>query len=269
MAGEAIVNILRVRDGTSHPDRDVVVVEAPLEIRLAGTPFATIMRTPGHDRELVAGFLFSERVLQSPADLGTLAHCTDPDAVDAGNVVVATLTGPSAAVLDDVLSVRRAVVANSACGVCGRLSIESLLSQCAPLEPLDDIPGEVVVALPSALRARQSMFDRTGGLHAAGLFTLHGTLLDCAEDVGRHNAVDKIVGRLVLAEALPASKTVLCVSGRTSFEIIQKAWMAGIGCVASVSAPSSLAIDLAASARITLIGFVRGGSYNIYTTGRS
>jgi len=272
MPSDTIVNVLRVRDGTTHLDRDFVVVEAPLEIRLAGIAFATIMRTPGHDRELAAGFLFSERVLQSPADLGTLAHCTDPeapDAVDAGNVVVATLTGPSAAALGDVLSVRRAVVANSACGVCGRVSIDSLLSHCAPLDPLDDIPGDVIVALPSALRARQAMFDRTGGLHAAGLFTLDGTLLDCAEDVGRHNAVDKIVGRRVLAEALPASQTVLCVSGRTSFEIVQKAWLAGIGCVASVSAPSSLAIDLAAAARITLIGFVRGGSYNVYTTGRS
>jgi FdhD protein len=269
MPSDTIVNVLRVRDGTANLDRDFVVVEAPLEIRLASTPFATIMRTPGHDRELAAGFLFSERVLQSPADLGALAHCTDPDAADADNVVVATLTGPSAAALDDVLSVRRAVVANSACGVCGRVSIESLLSHCAPLEPLDDIPGDVIVALPTALRARQSMFDRTGGLHAAGLFTLDGTLVDCAEDIGRHNAVDKVVGRLVLAEALPASKTVLCVSGRTSFEIVQKAWLAGIGCVASVSAPSSLAIDLATTARITLIGFVRGGSYNVYTTGRS
>jgi FdhD protein len=153
--------------------------------------------------------------------------------------------------------------------VCGRRSIDALASACAPLDSIDEVPVDVIVSLPSRLRAHQSVFDRTGGLHAAGLFTLEGTLLDCAEDVGRHNAVDKVIGRLVLREALPASNTVLCVSGRTSFEIVQKAWMAGIGCVASVSAPSSLAIDLAAAARITLIGFVRDGSYNVYTTGRS
>jgi FdhD protein len=244
-----------------------VAVEAPLEIRLGGVPFAVVMRTPGADRELAAGFLFAERVLKTQDDLGAIAWCTDPRATHAENVVNVTLTGVSAEALESALRSRRQVVANTSCGVCGRASIEALIVDGSPIASPVQVPPEVVIAMPAALRARQAVFSQTGGLHAAGLFALNGTLLDSAEDVGRHNAVDKVIGRLILREALPAASDVLFVSGRTSFEIVQKAWLAGISCVASVSAPSSLAVELAASVGMTLIGFVRERGFNVYAGG--
>lgn len=246
-----------------------MAVEAPLEIRLGGVPFAVVMRTPGADRELAAGFLFAERVLKTQDDLGTIAWCTDLRATNPENVVNVTLTGVSADALESALASRRQVVTNASCGVCGRVSIESLMVDCARIEAPVRVPAEVVTAMPAALRARQAVFTQTGGLHAAGLFAADGTLLDVAEDVGRHNAVDKVIGRLILREALPASAVALFVSGRTSFEIVQKAWLAGISCVASVSAPSSLAVELAASAGMTLIGFVRDAGFNVYAGGET
>ncbi len=266
MPGEITrVDVTRVRDGRPERTTDPVAIEAPLEIRLGGVPFAVIMRTPGADIELAAGFLFAERVLKSADDLGAIAHCTDPEASHRENIVDVTLTGASAEALDAALGSRRQVVTNSSCGVCGRLSIESLAIDCPRIETPWTVSPGVIASFPSRLRARQRVFDQTGGLHAAGLFTAEGALTDLAEDVGRHNAVDKVIGRLILREALPSGGTVLFVSGRTSFEIVQKAWLAGIPCVASVSAPSSLAIELAASAGITLIGFVRDGGFNLYT----
>jgi FdhD protein len=261
------VDVVRVRDRTGRRDRDCVAVEAPLEIRLGGVPFAVVMRTPGADRELAAGFLFAERVLKTQDDLGTIAWCTDLRATNPENVVNVTLTGASAASLDAALGSRRQVIANASCGVCGRVSIESLRVDCPRIDAPVRVPSDVVLSLPAALRGRQAVFTQTGGLHAAGLFAPDGELLDAAEDVGRHNAVDKIIGRMILREALPASSVVLFVSGRTSFEIVQKAWLAGISCVASVSAPSSLAVELAASAGMTLIGFVREGGFNVYAGG--
>jgi FdhD protein len=224
------------------------------------------MRTPGADRELAAGFLLAERVVRSSEDLGTIAHCTDPDAagVRAENVVNVTLANGSAPLLERLMADRRQVTTNSSCGLCGRRTIESLAADAGPILASWTVTTATIAAMPAQLRARQSVFDETGGLHAAGLFSRDGVLVDSAEDVGRHNAVDKIVGRMLMREALPLSESILCVSGRTSFEIVQKAVFAGIPVVAAVSAPSTLAISLAETLGVTLIGFVRGDGFNIY-----
>jgi FdhD protein len=259
------VNLLRVRDGRRTADVDRAATEEPLEIRLHGRPFAVIMRTPGADRELAAGFLLAEGVLLSAADLGAIAHCTDAGAEHPENIVNVTLVNESADALDRVLEGRRLVAMSSSCGMCGRLTIASLCTGAPAVTSACVVSREALLAMPDRLRAAQAVFGETGGLHAAGLFTCGGSLEQAAEDVGRHNAVDKVIGRMVMREAVPIADRVLFVSGRTSFEIVQKALLAGIPIVASVSAPSSLAIDLAADAGVTLAGFVRGGSFNIYT----
>jgi FdhD protein len=278
------VSVVRVRGGGRADD---AATEEPLEVRLHGKSFAVIMRTPGADRELAAGFLLSEQVLVSGDDLGTIQHCRDtsraaldPDAAghrvedsgsvnaaveSAANVVNVTLTGRSLAGLDRLLSERRQTMTNSSCGLCGRLTIESLQTGAPPLVAAGRVSAATIASLPDRLRGAQTVFDQTGGLHAAGLFAHDGTLVTTAEDVGRHNAVDKVIGRMVLRDELPLSGCLLFVSGRTSFEIVQKALLGGIPIVASVSAPSSLAIDLARESCMTLIGFVRGDSFNIYT----
>jgi FdhD protein len=259
------VDVVRVRGGVRASETDRAATEEPLEVRLHNQPFAVIMRTPGADRELAAGFLLAERVIAGADDLGTIAHCTDPAADHPENIVNVTLSNASAAALERLLAGRRQVTTNSSCGMCGRRTIESLSADAAPLRAAWTVPAETVAALPERLRARQAVFDETGGLHAAGLFERDGRLVDIAEDVGRHNAVDKIVGRMLMKEALPLSEYLLCVSGRTSFEIVQKAIFAGIPVVAAVSAPSSLAIELAHAFGVTLVGFIRGDSFNIYT----
>jgi FdhD protein len=260
------VEIVRVRTGTRMRDRDRAATEEPLEIRIHDRPFAVIMRTPGADRELAAGFLLAERVLRSSDDLGTIAHCTERDAAGnpAENIVNVTLANGSTASLDQAMADRRQVTTNSSCGLCGRRTIESLAADAAPIAASWTVSPATIAALPELLRARQVVFDDTGGLHAAGLFARDGALVASAEDVGRHNAVDKIVGRMLMREALPLSGSILCVSGRTSFEIVQKAVFAGIPVVAAVSAPSTLAISLAETLGVTLIGFVRGDGFNIY-----
>ena len=262
-------DVVRVRDGQRVAGRDRTAVEEPLEVRLHGRSFAVIMRTPGADRELTAGFLLAERVVRTSDDLGTIEHCTDHSTQPglrgpSENIVNVTLMNTTADELERVLAARRAVVTSSSCGLCGRSSIESLKTDVAPL-PIDGgVMASVLAALPDRLRARQPGFDQTGGLHAAGLFTRTGELMTVAEDVGRHNAVDKVIGRLLLRDELPAPDCVLVVSGRASFEIVQKAVLAGIPIVAAVSAPSSLAVDLAEETRVTLLGFVREGGFNIY-----
>jgi FdhD protein len=281
------VDVLRVgrvdRDVASGFSRtrttDRVASEEPLEIRLHGRPFAVLMRTPAADRELAAGFLFSERVIRSADDLGTIEHCTDragPADLSAGasakaeagrhgvNTINVTLANGSAESVERLLADRRQVTGNSACGLCGRVTIDSLKTDADQVRAAWTVSAAVLAALPDRLRARQAVFDETGGLHAAGLFTPDGDLVDVAEDVGRHNAVDKIVGRALMRDALPLSNHLLCVSGRTSYEIVQKAVLAGIPIVAAVSAPSSLAIDLAREFGVTLVGFARGDSFNIY-----
>jgi FdhD protein len=258
------VAVVRVRGGARTEESDRAATEEPLEIRLHDRPFAVIMRTPGADPELAAGFLLSERVLAGADDLGTIAHCTDPAADHPENIVNVTLANGSALAIDRLLAGRRQVATSSACGMCGRQTIESLAVGAAPLRRTWSVASTLISALPDQLRARQALFDETGGLHAAGLFARTGSLLDVAEDVGRHNAVDKIVGRMLMRDALPLSDHLLCVSGRTSFEIVQKAIVAGIAVVAAVSAPSSLAIELAEEFGVTLIGFIRGDGFNIY-----
>jgi FdhD protein len=244
--------------------RDAAAVEEPLEIRLHGAPFVVIMRTPGSDRELAAGFLLAEQVIRSADDLGTIEHCRDVAPHEAGNVVNVTLVGKAADALEQLLADRRLTTANSSCGVCGRRSIDDLMKKVAQVESDLVLARQMIVTLPSRLRESQRVFDETGGLHAAALFDRHGKLVLAAEDVGRHNAVDKIIGNQLLLERLPLADRVLFVSGRTSFEIVQKAVVAGVPVVGSVSAPSSLAIDLARRAGLTLIGFVRDDSFNIY-----
>jgi FdhD protein len=258
------VGVVRVRGGARLTASDAAAAEEPLEVRLHGQPFAVIMRTPGADRELAAGFLLAERVITSADDLGTIAHCTDPAADHPENIVDVTLVNGSAAAIDRLMAGRRQVTTTASCGMCGRRTIESLAADVSPLRPAWQVTAAAIAALPVLLRARQAVFEETGGLHAAGLFLRDGTLIDVAEDVGRHNAVDKIVGRMLMRDALPLSEHLLCVSGRTSFELVQKTLFAGIPILAAVSAPSSLAIDLAQEYGVTLIGFIRGDRFNIY-----
>jgi FdhD protein len=277
------VDVYRVRGGRKTLEPDRAAVEEPLEVRLHGRPFAVIMRTPGADQALTAGFLLSERVLKSADDLGTIEHCRtggtrldgglQPGSVDAEetaeNVVNVTLTGRSSADLDRMLVERRQTLTSSSCGMCGRLTIDSLRADIETIPAARRradfrMAAAAVSCLPDRLRHAQAVFDETGGLHAAGLFTTDAALVAAAEDVGRHNAVDKVIGRMLMADELPLSSHVLFVSGRTSFEIVQKALFAGIPVVAAVSAPSSLAIDLATETGITLVGFVRGNGFNIY-----
>ena len=268
------VDVVRVCDGHRRADVDRAAAEEPLEVRLHGRPFAVIMRTPGADLALTAGFLLAERVLKSVDDLVTIEHCRDPvrpkadragEEIHPENIVNVTLAGESIADLDQAIAGRRQVVGNSSCGLCGRLTIASLKTDVAPLAFDRSVSPAVIARLPDRLGETQAVFEETGGLHAAGLFTVDGALETVAEDIGRHNAVDKVIGRMVIADRLPLSDRILFVSGRTSFEIVQKAALAGIPIVGAVSAASSLAVELALEIGITLIGFARGGRFNIYS----
>jgi FdhD protein len=250
------VDIVRLADDRRRPDSDLVASEQPLEVRLNGEPFSVIMRTPGADRDLVAGFLFSEGVIKSAGDL------VSPDSRD--DVINVQLVGRDAGSLAALLASRRQVMTNSSCGLCGRRTLDSLGVNASQLLVEWTTRREHVLGMPTALKAAQAVFADTGGLHASGLFSRAGELLFIAEDVGRHNALDKVVGHMLLAGRLPLSDVMLCVSGRTSYEIVQKALLAGIPLVAAVSAPSSLAIELAEAGGITLLGFVRGERFNIY-----
>ena len=259
-----VIYVNRAARGDSGKS-DVAAVEEPLEVRLHGKPFAVIMRTPGEDRALAAGFLFSEGVVRDAAAIGAVEHCLHPDQQKAHNVVDVYLVGDAKGSLDRLLDERRNVLANSSCGLCGRVSIDAIAVQAARLDVRWTIDKAIAAGLPASLRQRQAVFEGTGGLHAAGLFTTNGECVLSAEDVGRHNAVDKLVGQMLLDEKVPLSDLLLAVSGRVSYEIVQKAWLAGIALICAVSAPSSLAIDLAEEAGITLIGFARDGGFNVYT----
>jgi FdhD protein len=259
------IAIARVSGTRTEHVRDVAAVEEPLEIRLHGTSFAVIMRTPGADRELTAGFLLSERIISGTEDVGLIRHCVDPNGEAAPNVVNVVLDGSAADRVDALLTARRALTATSACGVCGRRTIDDLTTAIERIRLSWRVSARSIESLPAALRARQTAFAETGGLHAAGLFDREGRLIASAEDVGRHNAVDKVIGAQLLTDRLPLDDRLLFVSGRAGYEIVQKALVARIPIVASVSAPSSLAIDLAREAGVTLLGFVRDGTFNIYT----
>ena len=253
------------RRGTAAPQLDRVAVEEPMEVRVNGASFAVIMRTPGADRDLAAGFLLAEDVIRSVDEIGTIEYCQDADAEGRDNTINVTVTGDAVPRLTERLGERRQVMMTSSCGMCGRRTIESLQSRIATVRGDWTVSADVIQALPDRLRATQSVFESTGGLHAAGLFNRSGELQLSAEDVGRHNAVDKIAGRTLLAGKHPLDASILLVSGRTSFELVQKALLAGVPLIAAVSAPSSLAIDLAEHANITLCGFVRGPRFNIYS----
>jgi FdhD protein len=235
-----------------------------MEVRVNGAPFAVIMRTPGADRELAAGFLLAEDVIRNSQELLTIEACEDTTEEGRGNTLNVTVSGEAIERLATRLGERRQVTMNSSCGLCGRRTIETLRARISSVDGAWTVAPAVVSRLPAALGDAQQVFAATGGLHAAGLFDRDGTLRHIAEDVGRHNAVDKIIGRRVMEDALPLSNTILVVSGRTSFELVQKALLAGIPFVAAVSAPSSLAIELAVESGITLCGFVRGERFNVY-----
>jgi FdhD protein len=236
-----------------------------MEVRVNGAPFAVIMRTPGADRELAAGFLLAEDVVRTADELLTIELCEDITEEGRGNTLNVTVGGGAVERLVTRLGERRQVVMTASCGLCGRRTIETLRTRVAAVDGQWTVPADVLRALPSRLRNAQEVFETTGGLHAAGLFDRNGALRQIAEDVGRHNAVDKIIGRRLLEDALPLADAILVVSGRTSFELVQKALLAGIPVVAAVSAPSSLAIELADASGITLCGFVRGDRFNVYT----
>ncbi|RPI51101.1 MAG: formate dehydrogenase accessory sulfurtransferase FdhD, partial [Acidobacteria bacterium] len=252
------VELTRVSGGRLDCASDHVAVEAPLEVRLNGHPFAVIMRTPGADADLAAGFLFSEGVIRSAADIQRI------DAADPTSVLNVVLGRSRAEILPDLLDTRRNVAQNSSCGLCGRRTLESLQIDQPPLAVEWHLAVNVVAGRPAALRRAQHAFDETGGLNAAGLFDLEGRLQLSAEDVGRHNAVDKLLGRMLIDGHLPLSRSALLVSGRSSFEIVQKAFLGGIPLVAAVSAPSSFAVDLARRTGITLLGFLRDHRFNVY-----
>jgi FdhD protein len=245
--------------------RDLVAVEEPMEVRVNGASFAVIMRTPGADRDLAAGFLLAEDVIRSADEIGTIEYCQDVTGEGRDNTINVAVTGDAIARLGARLSERRQVMMTASCGLCGRRTIESLQARVSAVRGDWTIAAGVIASLPARLRAAQAVFESTGGLHAAGLFDRSGVLQLSAEDVGRHNAVDKIAGRTLLAGRHPLDDSILLVSGRTSFELVQKALLAGIPMIAAVSAPSSLAIDLADESGITLCGFVRGPHFNIYT----
>lgn len=251
-------DVVRVEKERTNPAADRVAVELPLEVRLEGEPFSVIMRTPGADEDLAVGFLFTEGVIRNAGEIRRV------ELAEAPNVINVRLSRARAEILPELLGLRRQVTTNSSCGMCGRRTLESLEVNAPPLAARWSVRSDLVASLPHSLRAAQRTFDETGGLHAAGLFDTEGRLEISAEDVGRHNAVDKLLGRMVMTHRTPLEMSLLFVSGRSSFEIIQKAFLGGIPLVAAVSAPSSLAIDLARKSGITLLGFVRDSRFNIY-----
>ncbi|GIE34503.1 sulfurtransferase FdhD [Actinoplanes italicus] len=257
--------VLRIVDGVAGEPVDTLAAEEPLEIRVNGTPLVVTMRTPGDDFDLAAGFLVSEGVVRRAREIAGIRYClgATADGVNTYNVVDVVL---AAGVAPPDPSLERNFYTTSSCGLCGKASLDAVRT-VATWSVRDDpirLDPEVVSGLPGTLRAAQRVFDRTGGLHAAGLFSAGGRMLCLREDVGRHNAVDKVVGWALRDGRLPLRDTVLTVSGRASFELVQKAVMAGIPALAAVSAPSSLAADLADDAGLTLIGFLRGSSMNVY-----
>ena len=277
MAGSShAVNISKVSNGVQEVHGDSVAVEEPLEIRLAfSTPegravrsISITMRTPGNDKELAVGFLLSESIIRQAGDIASIEAC-GPAAPGSGNHnVVRVELDPDVSV--DLGRLQRHFYTTSSCGVCGKTSLDAL--RVVGIEPLTDnhlnFQGDTLIGLPGKLRALQATFDKTGGLHAAAAFRTTGEFVVTMEDVGRHNAVDKVIGALLLENRLPGRDLGLIVSGRASFELMQKALVAGMPLLAAVSAPSSLAVQLASEFDMTLVGFLRGDTFNIYSGGQ-
>ncbi|HYS07691.1 MAG TPA: formate dehydrogenase accessory sulfurtransferase FdhD [Myxococcales bacterium] len=267
MKGVARREVRRVASGVLQaPADDEVVAEEPLEIRVQGETLAITMRTPGADRELAVGFLFAEGVIASRDDVGRVSHCGRPDQEGYGNTID-VVPGPGISLdIERLSATRRGTLTTSACGVCGRRSVDDVIARCAPLPVTPGtMPAAAIVAAVEGLRGRQPNFSRTGGIHAAALHDAEGNVLAAFEDIGRHNAVDKVVGALLLSGRIPGKEAaLLVVSGRASYEVVQKASAAGVPVIASVSAASSLAVDLSRASGITLCGFVRNGSMTVY-----
>jgi FdhD protein len=255
------MSVVRWNDGEVRPEIDELVLEEPLEIRVDGRPISVTMRTPGHDIELAGGFLLAEGVVRRRDDILRIRSCPR---VNSGNSVEVVLH-PDVPL--DFEKLTRHVFAASSCGLCGKATIDAIRAQLDPLEVagLPHVSAEVIAAMPDAMRRTQKTFERTGGLHAAALFDEAGRLLVVHEDVGRHNAVDKVLGHALLNDLLPLDRHVLVVSGRLSFEIMQKSLAGRIPIVAAVSAPSSLAVEFARANGQTLIGFLRGKRMNVYS----
>jgi FdhD protein len=246
----ATVRLEVTREPEGRTELDTVAVEEPLEIRIDGEPVAVTMRTPGHDEELALGFCISEGI---PATTAAAARDL------AANVVEVE------AAAFDRSRVQRSFYTSSSCGVCGKGALDAVAVEAPRVESAVTVPASLIAGLPDELRSAQGAFEVTGGLHATGLFDLEGSLLCVREDVGRHNAMDKVIGWAAFAGRLPLASSLLCVSGRLSFELVQKAAVAGAPLLAGVGAPSSLAVELARDRGITLCGFVRGGRFNIYS----
>ena len=258
-----------VEDGRARPKSDTLATEEPMEIRLlTGDETKTVavtMRTPGADFELVAGFLYGEGIVGEREDIEKMSYCVsaDVDAEQQYNIVNVELRGDREY---DLRSLDRHFYTTSACGVCGKASLEQLeLRGCAVIPPGPEVPAETIYSLPEKLRKAQGLFDATGGLHAAALFDAGGNLVALREDVGRHNATDKLVGWALLEDRLPLGDHMVMVSGRSSFEIMQKCLNAGVPMVCAISAPSSLAVDVARQFGMTLVGFLRGERFNVYS----
>jgi FdhD protein len=254
------------RDGKAIDRPERLATEEPMEIRAGGpgqepASVAVTMRTPGHDFELAVGFLAGEGLIRSRDEVASVRYCDlPPDEPQLYNVVSVFLTRPF-----EPAGAERRFYTTSSCGICGKASLDQVEVHCAAIPPGPPLPASVVVSLPDALRAAQRIFEQTGGLHAAGLFERTGRVIAVREDVGRHNAVDKLVGRALLAGELPLSDGVLMVSGRVSFELVQKAAVAGLPVLCAVSAPSSLAVEAAARLGLAVVGFVRGRGFNVYS----
>ncbi len=265
---EQSVDVVNLSRDSISESRDVVAVEEPLEIRIGEhgdipVPISITMRTPGSDRELALGFLFSEGLLRSLDDVAS-SHAPPTDCpVNSSNQITVTFHRGK---LPDTSRLKKHFYTTSSCGVCGKASIAALKSISPPtISTLDTpIPSDVLHALPDILRKHQQVFERTGGLHAAAIFSKEGRFVMMREDVGRHNALDKLIGAILLSGEMNASECILLLSGRTSFELIQKALMAGLPVVCSIGAPSSLAISLASENNMTLVGFLSSDRYNVY-----
>lgn len=260
-AAVTAVQMLRLsREGIAEKRSDDTAREEPLEIRVEGRSVAVVMRTPGHDEELTAGFLVTEGVVQKPRDILEITQC--PVTTESKGNVVDVLLGGAVVQWE---SLTRHVFSASSCGLCGKTSIESVFQKFPATSVNWSVPAELLWTLPDKLREAQETFSKTGGLHASAIFDREGNLVVLREDVGRHNALDKVLGYCLLQGMLPLNEHILLVSGRVSFEIIQKALAGGIGLVAAISAPSSLAVEFAAEAGQTLVGFLRSGTLNVYT----
>ena len=260
-----------VEGGKKRLKQDVLATEEPMEIRLvAGETKQTVavtMRTPGNDFELAAGFLHGEGIVSSRHDIRKISYCTDPD-VDADQLYNIVNVELRTGIEVDIRPLERNFYTTSACGVCGKASLDQLeLRECPVIGPGPGVTAETIYSLPDGLRRTQDLFDATGGLHAAALFDTEGNLVALREDVGRHNATDKLVGWTLLEGRLPLSDHIVMVSGRSSFEILQKCLAAGVPVVCAISAPSSLAVDVARRFGITLVGFLRGNRFNVYSGG--